>query len=401
MYHLTLSIFKLKLTHLIAPILALFSLFIFRRFYFPTQFTYLMVALTISMGLSGLNSIHPTACIGYFLWMIFSFLIYFLIPYTLFHYMRASTLLQIYFNSFFCLGLYALLQFLFSFIGIYLPGVTQYIFSLARGQAFTYEPSFYALYMTPFTFFYTTKFLLQPPNKRKLHLLIWPNLLFLISTSTGCFFSYILYFLQMVILKYLKILQLNLLKLFSQITFLLISLFSLIWLINKKLIIAGFLKFFFSGTSHFSIQCRWQGIVDYWNIFLENPLLGVGLGAGPFYQAQNKLNSSPDLFDPTIVATYSPTNTLTEILASLGLLGSFLFTIFLFLLFRTFYRAYQIPSLSSEEKISLIAFILSIGVMLATLQFNQTITRPYLWVHIGIFVGYANSLIRSGKQLGQ
>lgn len=399
-YYFPLLIFKFKFTHVISFVFALLFLLIFRILHLPRNFTLLMIGLLISMSLSAVGSVNPTACIGSFLWMSFNFLFYFLVPYTLFYHIKTSTLLQIYFNSFFCIGLYAFLQCIFSLAGIILPGVTQYVFSLARGQAFTYEPSYYALYMTPLAFFYTTQFLLQTPNKRHLHRLIWPNFLLLISTSTGCFFSYIIYLIQIILFKCFKILKIDLTEIVDILRKFILAfmfLFILIWCIDEQLIISGFLKFFFHGTSHGSIRIRWQGVVDYWNMFIEHPIFGVGLGAGPFYHAQKTIKGIINLLDPLIVAQHTPTNALTEVFASLGLVGVGLFTVFFFLLINTFRTTYRISSISSEEKINLIAMILSIGVMLATLQFNQGITRPYLWVHVGIFVGYANMVKKNMK----
>jgi len=398
LYYLPVILFKFKLTHVIAPIFSVILLLVFRNFHLPYRFTLLMIGILITMAFSAANSINPPACMGYFLWMAFNFIFYFLIPYILFRYIPASTLLQIYFNSFFCMGLYALLQFVFSFAGIILPGVTQYIFNLARGQAFTYEPTFYALYILPLTIFYTTKFLLNPQEKRKLYHLIYPNLLLLVSTSTGCLFSYLIYFSQLILFKFFKIIKTNLVKLFSQCAGVLFILLGCMAFIKTELLTKGFLKFFFQGTSHYSIVHRWEGIVAYWNIFLENSIFGVGLGAGPFYYAQKKLGGFIDPFDPLIIAHYCPTNVFTEILASLGLVGILLFIIFLNLLIHTFRSTHRIPQLSSEEKINLIALALSVGVVLGALQFNQNITRAYLWVHIGIFVGYADSLRRKYQQ---
>ena len=344
------------------------------------------------MSLSAINSLNPTACIAFIMWVIFHFIFYFLTSYTLFYFLSSSTILQIYLNTFFLMGFYALVQFLFSTLGIILPGVTQFIFHVARGQAFAYEPSFYALYMTPFMVIQTTQFILSPPEKRNLSHLICAHLFFLISTSTGCFFSYLIYFSQLILLKYHKIITINLKKHLLKSSVIFISIFYLLWSLNHQLITHGLLKFFFSKHLHSSLAIRWQGMIDYWNIFLEYPLFGVGLGSGPFYLAQQKLASSVDLLDPAIVAHYSPTNILTEIFASLGLTGIALFTIFLFLLFETFYKTFKIFSLSSQERINLIAIALSVSVMLMTLQFNQSLMRSYVWVHIGIFVGYADSL---------
>jgi hypothetical protein len=395
-YHILVLLFKFKITHFVALILFCTIIPLFRSLYFPYRYTLLILTLMGAMSLSAFNSINPIACAGYFLWMLFNFVFYFSIPYLLFHHIPSHTLFQLYFGSFFLVGFYAFLQFAFSFVGIHLPGAAQHILHVSRGQAFTYEPSFYALYMTPFTIFYTTYFLLNKQNHKKpsLSILIWPNLLLLISTSTGCFFSYLFYFAHLTILNALKIIQINLVKVFKTTIATLIVILGLLASINAKIITGGLLKFFFHGSLHFSLTCRWQGIVDYWKIFLEHPILGVGLGAGPFYYAQRFTNHPFHSLDPEIIATYSPSNVLTEVFASLGLLGVICFAFFFFLLIDTFYKSYRVSQISQEEKIWLIALLLSVGVMFATLQFNQTITRPYVWVHVGMFVGYADQLRR-------
>ncbi len=55
--------------------------------------------------------------------------------------------------AFSCLGLYAFFQIILSGVGIYDPLATQRVGSLARGQGWMYEPSYYALYMTAYVMF--------------------------------------------------------------------------------------------------------------------------------------------------------------------------------------------------------------------------------------------------------
>jgi O-antigen ligase len=200
-------------------------------------------------------------------------------------------------------------------------------------------------------------------------------------------------------LRLLKIIKLNLIPLFSKCAVALTAMLGAIWIINQKLITSGLLKFFFTGASHGSVTTRWKGIIDYWNIFLENPFFGVGLGAAPFYYALKEEGSLEGLLNSEILVKYCPTNAFTELLASLGLLGLIFFALFIFLLIQTFRSTHKIIDLSIEERINLIAMAVSLSVMFVVLQFNQSITRPYLWVHVGIFVGYAQTLkIKYRKQ---
>jgi O-antigen ligase len=190
------------------------------------------------------------------------------------------------------------------------------------------------------------------------------------------------------------IIKLSFFRLFSKFALIMGMIFSGLWVTNKELITDGFLKFFYSGLSHGSILIRWKGIVDCWNIFLDHPWLGVGLGALPFCIAQKELGTPLDLLDKTIPTDYAPTNATLEIFASLGIIGIILFAAFLYLMVHTFRSGLKIPQLEESERIHLIAFAISICVMIAVLQFNQSIMRPYVWVHVGMFVGYVQALKR-------
>lgn len=387
-----LLLFKVKLTNAIAVFLFC-TFFIMRATQIPKQFFSLTTAILGCMVISLLNSPNPIAGAGFIAFFLFNYVVYFLIPYNQFRIYHPDFLLKIYSFSFYCTGTYVLFQILFSLGGVILPGVTQYIGTMARGTAFAYEPSFYALYMTPFAMYCTTKFLLQDRADRKIKDVFWPNFLLLASTSTGCFFSYLFFLFFIIIFNYLKIISLSTKKLIVNFSIACISAFVVLWITNKDLIVTGFLKFFYrEGISHFSVQDRWRGLTEYWDIFLEHPIIGVGLGAGPFYLAKKKGVNAIDLLDPQILAKYSPMNAATEVLASVGILGSLCFLYFFYLLFNTFRLNLQIPTLTKEERMNLIAFALSICVLFMTLQFNQSIMRAYMWIHVGVFCGYARHL---------
>jgi O-antigen ligase len=114
------------------------------------------------------------------------------------------------------------------------------------------------------------------------------------------------------------------------------------------------------------------------------------MGGGPYY-LMLKERGYIDFSDTSIFAYLAPMNVTTEVLAGLGLVGAIGFGYFFYLLFRMFRRTLRL-SLSVEERRTLIALALSLCVCFATLQFNQSIMRAYLWIHTGIFCGYARAL---------
>ena len=390
--YLPLLLFKVKLTNILAVLL--FCAFCASRAVrIPKAIFGFTIALLGSMALSVWNSPNLIASLGFIVFFLFNYVFYFLVPYNQFRFFQPDLLFKIYRCSFYCTGAYALCQILFSILGIALPGTTQYIGGLARGSALTYEPSFYALYMTPFAFYSTVRFLLQDRSVRRLKEVFWPNLLLLASTSTGCFFSYLFFLFFIILFQYFKIIQLSISQIVMKFSFSFLVGFTLLWFVQKQLIVTGLLKFFYSsGVSHFSVQDRWRGLVEYWGIFLDHPFTGVSFGGGPFYLAQKEGAGSVDLLNRAILIKYSPMNATTEILASVGILGALCFLYFLSLLARMFRSALRISALTDEERIQLIALALSICVMFMTLQFNQSIMRAYMWIHIGFFCGYMRHL---------
>ena len=398
-FNVPLLIFKVKLTNLFSVIVFVFGFLIYRNFSVPRNFTLIASFILFSMLISMINCCNPISCIGLFVFYSFNFIFYFLLPFNLFRWIAPDLLMRLYFTSFCCVGFYALSQVVFSLAGVILPGVSQYIFALARGQAFAYEPSYYALYMTSFAIFCTAKFMLQSSEYRNINEIIWPNLFLVVSTSTGCFFSYFLFILFFCCFLYFGLVSgfktsvsLLLVKYFSVISLFLFF----VWLVFPDLISYGFLKFFyFDPSDHISFTSRWAGILNYWTVFSQHPWFGVGLGAGPFYLFQIYSAEHGNMLDTDVYNTYAPTNVTLEILSGLGVFGFSIFIWFIAALGRTFLRGLKIKGLNEIEKINLLAFALSLCVMFAALQFNQSIMRAYMWVHVGMFVGYVWHLSRN------
>lgn len=403
--HVQLFLFKPKVGHLIA-IFLFATLFFSRKICLPDrQWTLSFAALLSSMCFSLLFSPFFERSLGYVAVCLFSWIVYFLVPISLIRFFCIEKLLRLYFASFFTIGIHAALQVIFSLCQIYDPFLLQVpiLGVLSRGQSWTYEPSYYALYAIPFVFFITTQYLFSKENFRSF--LISHGLL-LCSISTSAFFSY-LFFIPIALFFtwrrsiHVDLFRKNLKKFLIQLT----AFFFVLSLCFQELFKATFYKFFNATfISHISFAARWKGIVEAWNIFLRNPFFGLGVGGvGPALYIEDQFGSGPiELYEPTLemIELYDPTNVFTEILASLGSFGFFVFLAISILFTRQFFRALrQTEDPLVREK--LLAFFLSSVIMVICLQINQGLFRSYVWVHIAMSIGYLHTLCHSKNSEGR
>jgi O-antigen ligase len=308
---------------------------------------------------------------------------------------------NIYWLSFKVIGFYAVMQLVFSAFGIMDPFLRQFLGKLARPHAMAYEPSFYALYMCLFVMFYNAMFVLGESKVFKISKfvpLFIVNILLIVSTSTGAFFAYLI-FLGIVfcfsflkdLKEHAKVIRKNLLKLSG----FLIFVFSLFASFFPKVFLSTFFKFFVGlALTHWSFTIRLQGMINSWNVFLDYPFFGVGLGGvGPYLYRQ----FSPEGDLPKNLSEleiYDPTNVLTEVLASLGLYGLIVFCLLGCVIVRLFLKAISLPDISKQEKLQASALFISLIVAMIVLQFNQGLFRTYLWVHTAMNVGFFLKLIK-------
>lgn len=89
------------------------------------------------------------------------------------------------------------------------------------------------------------------------------------------------------------------------------------------------------------------------------------------------------MFEP-----YDPTNVFLEILSSLGCVGLIAFICFFYFYYRYIFEIAKQNQIPVEEKSKIYGLLVSIGVMLIVLQFNQNLFRSYVWVHLAICLGY-------------
>lgn len=347
--------FTLRINNLIGAVVALLFVIRFRNEKFKiTRALFLSLSLlTISFLCSFLFSPFKDRCAVFLVYWAMTLALYFFFPYFLWLYMGKERVLRLYYASFITVGVYSALQLLFSLAGFADPFVEQRIFGdIARPNAFAYEPSYYALYFTPFV-------VICNLQRRRLFV---ANALYLISATTTTVLCYLLFFLSKP--KRWK------------------------WLLLLGILAAPPLFSYLFVKSHSYIE-RLVAMKNCFQVFLEHPIFGVGLGALPSYLFESwSLGSSSymNLFSEVTIAEaqnplklFEPSNITTEILASLGLFGSLAILIFLFV----FYRAYK-----SCKADGAFLFFFSTVMILLLLQLSQGLFRPYLWTHIAFAFAY-------------
>jgi hypothetical protein len=392
--HVVLGGYTLRLNNLIACLLLAAVLIRWRThlFSFPKWLAYSLLGVICTILASWILSPYPARCAFYFGWFILTLLCYVWLPYCMMKLWDPDRIFRIYQISFICVGLYGALQFVLSLVGIYDPFASQIVGEIVRPNAFCFEPSFYALYMTPYVFFYNTRFVLSPV-KRSIFALLGVNVLYWISTSTTVFFAYGLFFSLLFFIPAVN--YRRLVKLLFSFCLLVGALLVLFPIMFKHF----FFKFFYSGwIAHHSFYERWMGIENGWKIFLQNPLFGVGLGGYPCYlmeaflKGDNSFVFWGDSFRLGEVTNplkmFEAMNVLTEVLGSLGLFGFCAFSFLFYHFFVRLKRALQIDHAQAY------CWLISLCVTLFVLQFNQGLLRTYFWVHLALLAAYLDDLFR-------
>ncbi len=403
--HIVVAIFKPKPTQFMAVLLLGYLCLVYRRIILPRSVLYPSLWLLFSLVISALLSAHPMRSFVYVSVYIFNFVFYFLIPVNLLRFFEPQKILKIYFLTFFCLGLYAVFQLVLSLFGIYDPLATQRVGWIARGQAWTYEPSYYALYMTAYVMFRNAMQIFSPKaglSLKSIMKILGINCFLLASTSTGVIFSYPAFCIISLWLAFLRPIRCmaryarqRVLKFIA----ICCALGGVMAWIFWDIFILSFFKFFYFGfMTHGSFLARWNGLVVSFKLFLQYPFFGVGVGGvGPYLFAKNSFyDISPITLEE--VESYDPTNVSTEILASLGMAGLIGFLALAFVFYKSFRKVLAHPQIAEQDKIISIALFISLILVMIVLQFNQGLFRPYVWIHAGVTYGYLVSMLNRANQ---
>ncbi len=389
--HVVFGIYKPKIGHIVALVLLAWMVLEKRVWKLDRRLLYAFLCILISLTLSAVFGGAPKRSFGYIGVYLFNFGVYFLITLQLMQSMNLNQFFRIYWNSYLLMGLYASLQVMLSVIGIYEPFALQRIGSIARGQAWSYEPSFYALYMIPYVMYCNGRALFTEkannPFKNRVKLFC-QNMLMVVSTSTGLIVSYPVFFISAMI-KFLNPLQeIARKKLLKALAFFAISLAGLTVLFYEIAIQSIFKFFYFGLLAHWSFSARWEGIISACKTFVNHPILGMGLG-GVSTERFHEV-SVYDLKLETLqeYEAFDPTNCFTEVLASLGMVGLLAFIYLGFVFYRSFQEVMKDLLIDLESKKIAAALFLSLVVMIVALQMNQGLFRPYVWIHAAVVYGY-------------
>ncbi len=393
--HIQLTIFKPKATHVISILLFGYFWLFKRNIVLPRPLLYPFLWILLALFFSSFFSIHPFRSYGYIGVCLFNFIFYFLLPLSFFQYFQPSKLLKIYCLSFTCLGIYAVSQLVLSVFGIFDPLASQRVGALARGQAWTYEPSYYALYITAYVMFKNAEAIFQPPSRfsmKETCKLLGINFLLIASTSTGIVFSYPAFCAVSLWMAYLPPIH-NLASDAKRriVKFIAVccGFAGILALLFWDIFTLTFFKFFYFGfMNHFSFTARWEGMISCLKIFLKNPFFGIGIGGvGPYlFEQASYYDTTPQML--VELETYDPTNVFTEVLASLGLMGFLGFIALGLVFYRLFKNVITSSQISQPDKLAAVALFISLIILLIVLQFNQGLFRPCIWIHAGMVYGY-------------
>ncbi|MBP7074073.1 MAG: O-antigen ligase family protein [Rhabdochlamydiaceae bacterium] len=387
--HLVLGIYKPKIGHILA--LVLFGWVMLQKLVWKLERRMLIAFAFIlaSLVLSAVFGAAPLRSFGYVGVYLFNFLVYFFLPLQIVMNTDLDRFFRIYWGSFLVVGSYAALQVALSIVGVYDPLALQRVIMIARGQAWTYEPSYYALYMIPYVMFHNGAALLReykrPMSRIKL---FCQNMLMLISTSTGLIVSYPV-FLVSILFKRLNPFQKEVRQKFTKMlttSFILLAVFTVLF---YEIALHSIFKFFYFGfLAHWSFSARWEGIVAACKTFIRHPILGAGLGGVSTEGFREE--SVYDLKMETLqeFEAFDPTNCFTEVLASLGIVGLLAFIYLGYVFYRSFQEVMKDLSIDLESKKIATALFLSLVVMIVALQMNQGLFRPYVWIHAAVVYGY-------------
>ncbi len=390
--------YTLRWNNLLAGFLLLVLLIRYRKecFLIDKKLLLCLGAILFSMLLSFVFSPFKGRCIFFLGFYGMTLLYYVFLPYLLVIKRDEKKILWLYLTSFLVVGCYAGLQLLLAFLHIKDPFLQQKMATLWRPNALSYEPSFYALYMTPFIVIANGYYLLNKERELKLWHILLVNFLFLLSTSTTTILVYILFIPCFLFLASFKGVRKEYPYLLSRCLKFAVFLGGAVVvcsLLFWQLMSHYFFKFFcFGFMGHHSFFIRWNLILNSIQVFLKQPILGVGMGGVPsyLYKAWTMRDMSFYFYDSipqnNLLKWFEPSNVFTEILASLGIVGGIAFSTLIFLYLKKARLSFH--HFSYQDKLWVLLFLASFLVTIVVLQCNQGVFRTYIWTYFALTYGW-------------
>ncbi len=341
------------------------------------------------------NTSILTRNIGYFFWLIFSYLLLILIISYSQTVEKFFRYFKLYILSFLCMSLFGFIQFLVGLAGISLMTTQWWIKGvLPRINGLSYEPSYYGTYILGGT---VLLYWLTFVEKRKilpfqLAITFFIILVIILSSSRIAILSLIFVIFLHIFHKFFIPLfkgRLNLTGLRTITFFLIIILIGNIFIFTHlksfKIFMTGVGLL---GTPSHSVDQRLQATIDTFKIFLNNPFIGVSLGGIPSHRANlHGITISTQLE----AKQFEGLNVWLEVLAASGIFGFSFFLIFWLNLVKVHFSLKR--KLRKSLNLSL-TYLLSIsnalGIMLIAesfaLMMSPNILRPYFWLSLAFYI---------------
>ncbi len=319
--------------------------------------------------------------IGYIVWLYIHFVFITIASYYI-HAVNVNQIVKLYLLSFLIVSLFGLLQFFVALFGVSMLVEQWWIDGrLARINAFSYEPSYFATYLLiGFSFaYYLQRNKIATFGKLPLYTVIISGSALVLSTSRmGIMLTAIQVLCFEVLVKR---------KSFNQLLFFLIGFVVVLGGIflyiasneNLGFLLAGL--GILGGSDHSSAE-RLDGFLTQLAIFSRSPFKGYSLGGVSQAIAFEKGVTS--ISQETIKIYDVSINIFLEVLTASGIIGFLFFMLYIYYTIAKPLRFARREELLTSDAVLLKALIWSLLFELLILCFNQNILRAYLWIHIAL-----------------
>ena len=391
---------KISILFFIACIGLLLPGTIKNRRLFQSKESYTLILWTVINIAFLFNSPEIFRSLSYSLWLLILVLYCLVIQSTFGNETLFKRLFIIYYISFFILSIFGILQFLLYKLGANIF-VVQEFSGWARVSGLSYEPSYFATYLIAgwsmgiFCYFFNACIISRIID---IIMLIVISLCLLFTTSRIGICCMISALMIVILYNFLftKTFSLKYLAKYSLIiTLLTLSIFGI-----SKLISGNDFSIVLEGTglndtAGGSVDTRMEGVNNYCDLFMKNPLIGYSIGGVAAAAAKNLGNNTLNM---DVMREAQGTNVTLEIALATGLMGVLLFLHFINKI--TIYPLFA-TAINKKNNVFNYSIILSLAscfsvlIEFIALQFNQNILRNYFWVQIALALAGVKCISKS------
>lgn len=345
-------------------ILVLESFILFLQGKYKIIITIPMIAVVASHILSTIFTFDLRASLAYDFWLIYNFLFVLYVFYSYAKSTKKEKVIDLILFSFIIQSIYIYIQFIVGSLGYNDPFFSmQHYMGIYRPSIWFYEPSYVATYFSVY-FALSIYLLINFKTRKYIANSINALLSLILITSTTGYLAIGFTIFLMLILNIKTLLNINKKILLGVLVGIIII---LVIVLNMNI---GFIdvflgRIFRDGLVNSSGE-RIGNWMNTFNIFIQYPILGIGPNAYMRYTG----SGTP------------PTNVSLELLANLGVTGFGAFYYFIISILKKCYKKISETSIYNK------AIVIAIIVFMVTLQANQNYMRLYLWMLLGICIGF-------------